>query len=58
MTAFEDHTAALRSYVAQILFDGGSLAALLGSECACGPFGAGLAAARPGYFLMVARRGS
>lgn len=53
---WEDHSLALREFAAGLILKHGSLAPLLG-EAAAGPEArAAIATARPGYFLLVARR--
>lgn len=49
---FEDHSPLLRRLAAQMVWRCGSLAALREAGCGCGPAGG-----RPGYFLLVARKG-
>lgn len=53
---WEDHSLELREYAARMILEHGSLEPLWGPGC-CGPVArAALVAARPGYFLLVARR--
>jgi arsenite methyltransferase len=49
---FEDHTPLLKRLAAQIVWRHGSLSALEGAVGGCGSM-----AGRPGYYLMVARKG-
>jgi SAM-dependent methyltransferase len=53
---WEDHSVALREFAARLILEWGSLTPLLGAGAAAPDARAALAAARPGYFLLVARR--
>lgn len=53
---WEDHTAALREFAARMILEHGSLAPLLGEGATHPEARSALAASRPGYFLLVARR--
>ncbi len=53
---WEDHSLALREFAARLILEHGSLSPLLGEDAARPEARAALAAARPGYFLLVARR--
>ncbi|HRF49312.1 MAG TPA: class I SAM-dependent methyltransferase [Anaerolineales bacterium] len=54
--AWEDHVAALNAYAAQMIWRQGSLAPLLGVGADQPDAQAALKAARPSYFLLVARK--
>lgn len=54
--AWEDHVAALKTYAAQLIWNQGSLAPLLGVGADQPEAQATLKAARPSYFLLVARK--
>ncbi|MBL8096914.1 MAG: class I SAM-dependent methyltransferase [Anaerolineales bacterium] len=54
--AWEDHVAALNAYAAQVIWNQGSLAPLLGVGADQPDAQAALKAARPSYFLLVARK--
>lgn len=54
--AWEDHVAALNAYVAQMIWNQGSLAPVLGVGADQPDAQAALKAARPSYFLLVARK--
>jgi arsenite methyltransferase len=53
---WEDHSRALGELSARLIFEHGTLAPLWGGSCDRAPDRAALAAARPGYFLLTARR--
>lgn len=53
---WEDHSLALREFAARMILEHGSLEPLWGAGCAGPDARAALLAARPGYFLLVARR--
>ncbi len=53
---WEDHAAALNAYVAQLIWNQGSLAPLLGVGADQPDAQAALKAARPSYFLLVAQK--
>ncbi len=54
---WEDHSWALREFAARMILEHGSLEPLWGAGCARPNTRAALLAARPGYFLLVARKG-
>lgn len=54
--AWEDHVAALNVYAAQMIWNQGSLASVLGVGADRPEAQAALKAARPSYFLLVARK--
>ncbi len=53
---WEDHVTALNTYAAQLIWSQGSLAPLLGVGADQPDAQAALKAARPSYFLLVARK--
>lgn len=53
---WEDHSAALREFAARLILDRGSLRGLWGEAGERPDARAALKAARPGYFLLIARR--
>jgi arsenite methyltransferase len=53
---WEDHSWALREFAARMILEHGSLDPLWGAGCAVPDRRAALQAARPGYFLLVARK--
>jgi ubiquinone/menaquinone biosynthesis C-methylase UbiE len=53
---WEDHSLVLREFTARLILEHGSLVPLLGEGAGRPEARAALAAARPGYFLLVARR--
>lgn len=56
--AWEDHSLELREFAARLILEHGSLVPLLGAGAGRQEARSALAAARPGYFLLVARRDS
>ena len=53
---WEDHSAALNEFVGRMIFEHGSLSPLWGDAGDGSGGWTALKAARPGYFLLIARR--
>jgi len=62
LSLWEDHTEALKAFAARLIFEHGSLASfwgcVTGDPALAGAVQQTTARARPGYFLVLARRGS